>query len=129
MMIKAGRPVDATLGNLLPYLGPGDIVVDGGNSHFQDTMRRQQLPATRDVHFFGLGISGGEEGARFGPSLMPGGDRLGYDQQLQSVLEKIAAVSDAGPCVTYIGPGGAWPLRQDGPQRDLRRHAVDCGSL
>ena len=107
MMIKAGRPVDATLGNLLPYLGPGDIVVDGGNSHFQDTMRRQQLAGDKGVHFFGLGISGGEEGARYGPSLMPGGDRLVYDQQLQSVLEKIAAVSDAGPCVTYIGPGGA----------------------
>ena len=107
MMIKAGSPVDATLGSLLPGLESGDVVVDGGNSHFEDTVRRQQLAGGKGVHFFGLGISGGEEGARFGPSLMPGGDRLVYEQQLQPVLEKIAAVSDAGPCVTYIGPGGA----------------------
>ena len=107
MMIKAGSPVDATLEDLLPCLEPGDIIADGGNSHFRDTMRRQQLAGEQGVHFFGLGISGGEEGARYGPSLMPGGDRLVYAEQLQSVLEKIAAVSDAGPCVTYIGPGGA----------------------
>ncbi len=107
MMIKAGRPVDATLESLLPALESGDVVVDGGNSHFEDTVRRQKLAAGKGIHFFGLGISGGEEGARFGPSLMPGGDRLVYEQQLQPVLEKIAAVSDAGPCVTYIGPGGA----------------------
>ena len=107
MMIKSGSPVDATLENLLPRLEPGDIVVDGGNSHFRDTIRRQQLAGDKGVHFFGLGISGGEEGARHGPSLMPGGDRRVYEQQLQPVLEEIAAVSDAGPCVTYIGAGGA----------------------
>ncbi len=107
MMIKAGSPVDATLESLLPCLEPGDVVVDGGNSHFEDTERRQQLAGPKGVHFFGVGISGGEKGARFGPSLMPGGDRLVYEQQLQPALEKIAAVSDAGPCVTYIGRGGA----------------------
>ncbi len=107
MMIKAGSPVDATLESLLPCLEPGDLVVDGGNSHFEDTLRRQQLAGGKGVHFFGLGISGGEEGARYGPSLMPGGDRLAYEQKLHSMLEKIAAVSDAGPCVSYIGPGGA----------------------
>ena len=107
MMIKAGQPIDATLESLLPFLEPGDLVMDGGNSHFEDTGSRQKICDKAGVHLFGVGVSGGEEGARYGPSLMPGGDRLVYEQQLHRVLEPIAATSDAGPCVGYIGPGGA----------------------
>ncbi len=107
MMIKAGRPVDATLGQLLSCLEAGDVVVDGGNSHFEDTVARQQVSSKKGIHFFGLGVSGGEEGARHGPSLMPGGDRVAYEQHLHVVLKRIAAISDDGPCVGYIGPGGA----------------------
>lgn len=107
MMIKAGQPVDATLDQLLPYLEAGDVVLDGGNSHFEDTISRQQVCGRKGIYFFGLGVSGGEEGARHGPSLMPGGDRVVYEQHLQEVLKRIAAISDSGPCVGYIGPGGS----------------------
>lgn len=106
MMIKAGEPVDEMLASLAPVLEPGDIVIDGGNSYFKDTQRREAEYRAIGLSFFGMGVSGGEEGARFGPSLMPGGARDSYEH-LRPVLESIAAKSDSGPCVTYVGADGA----------------------
>lgn len=106
MMITAGRPVDIVMEQLAPLLDAGDIVIDGGNSAFVDTQRRERAWADLDLHFVGMGVSGGEEGARHGPSLMPGGSQHAY-QHLAPVLESIAAVSDSGPCVTHCGPDGA----------------------
>jgi 6-phosphogluconate dehydrogenase len=106
MMIKAGEPVDEMLGKLAPLLDPGDIVIDGGNSFFKDTQRRENDMRGKRLNFFGMGVSGGEEGARHGPSLMPGGSREAYEH-VRPVLEAIAAKSDSGPCVTYVGPDGA----------------------
>jgi 6-phosphogluconate dehydrogenase len=105
-MVKAGKPVDAVLDELRPHLATGDIVVDGGNSHFTDTDRRLDALAPTGIKFFGMGVSGGEEGALWGPSLMPGGDRETY-AHLEPVLTKIAAKADSGPCVTYCGTGSA----------------------
>jgi len=105
LMIKAGAPVDEMLKKLAPMLEPGDIVIDGGNSWFKDTQRRE-LEWRGKLVFFGMGVSGGEEGARYGPSLMPGGSREAYEH-LKPILESIAAKSDSGPCVTHCGPDGA----------------------
>ncbi|HEV8608072.1 MAG TPA: NADP-dependent phosphogluconate dehydrogenase [Tepidisphaeraceae bacterium] len=106
IMVKAGAPVDAVIGELRPLLQQGDIVIDGGNSLFTDTERRVQELSGTGIKFFGMGVSGGEEGALWGPSLMPGGDRDAY-QHLEPILTKIAAKSDSGPCVTYIGSKGS----------------------
>ena len=106
MMIKAGKPVDIVLEQLKPLLEPGDIVIDGGNSWFKDTQRREQDLSSAGFRFFGVGVSGGEEGARHGPSLMPGGDKEAYTH-IKPILEAIAAKTDSGPCVTYVGPNGA----------------------
>jgi 6-phosphogluconate dehydrogenase len=106
MMIKAGDPVDMTMEKLAPLLEPGDIAIDGGNSWFKDTQRREAAWKQKNLNFFGMGVSGGEEGARHGPSLMPGGARDAYEH-MKPVLEAIAAKSDSGPCVTYVGPDGA----------------------
>jgi 6-phosphogluconate dehydrogenase len=105
LMIKAGSAVDAVIEQLLPLLDKGDVIVDGGNSFYLDSNRREQYCREHDVHFVGLGVSGGEEGALHGPSLMPGGDRRGWEL-LAPMLEKIAADAD-GPCTTYIGPAGS----------------------
>jgi 6-phosphogluconate dehydrogenase len=106
MMIKAGAPVDEMLDRLMPLLGDGDVVIDGGNSWFKDTQLRAKRLLDRRLHFVGSGVSGGEEGARFGPSLMPGGTREAWDS-IRPVFEAIAARSDSGPCVTYCGTDGA----------------------
>ncbi|HWE00951.1 MAG TPA: NADP-dependent phosphogluconate dehydrogenase [Tepidisphaeraceae bacterium] len=108
IMVKAGKPVDMVIDELKPFLEPGDIVIDGGNSLFTDTERRSADLKPTGIRFFGMGVSGGEEGALWGPSLMPGGDRESYNH-LKPVLEKIAAKapSDGVPCVTYCGDGGA----------------------
>ena len=102
LMVKAGEPVDAVLAELRPHLEGGDIVIDGGNSHFPDTDRRLAALAPTGLRFVGMGVSGGEEGALWGPSLMPGGDRTVWEH-LEPILTKIAAKTDTGPCVTYIG--------------------------
>ena len=106
MMIKAGEPVDSMIAQLAPLLEPGDILIDGGNSWFKDTQRREKEMSRKGHRFFGMGVSGGEEGARHGPSLMPGGEREAY-RELEPILTAIAAKSDSGPCVTYVGPDGA----------------------
>ena len=106
LLVAAGDPVDAVIRELLPLLSPGDLVIDGGNSHFTDTDRRGRFLAGKQLHFMGLGISGGEAGARHGPSLMPGGSREAYDR-VAPMLEAVAARVDGEPCVTYLGPGSA----------------------
>ena len=105
LLVKAGEVVDKTIAGLLPFLEKGDMVVDAGNEFFKNTERRGAELAPKGIRFFGMGVSGGEEGARHGPSMMPGGDRAGYDD-MAPILTKIAAQVD-GPCVTYCGPGGA----------------------
>jgi 6-phosphogluconate dehydrogenase len=106
IMVKAGAPVDAVINQLKPFLEPGDMIIDGGNSYYPDTERRTQELESAGLGFVGMGVSGGEEGALNGPSLMPGGTQQAY-AELQPILTKIAAQVDDGPCVTYIGPGGA----------------------
>lgn len=102
MLVPAGKPVDDVIENLLPHLEENDIVIDGGNSHFTDTIRRLDYLQNKGIHFFGMGVSGGEMGARLGPSMMPGGDKNAW-QYLQPVLEAIAAKADDQPCVAYMG--------------------------
>ncbi|QKZ13477.1 NADP-dependent phosphogluconate dehydrogenase [Spirosoma sp. KUDC1026] len=106
MLVPAGKPVDDVIDTLTPLLEPGDIIIDGGNSHFTDTVVRDKNLDQKGFHFFGMGISGGEEGARKGPSMMPGGDKEAY-QSMKPIFEAIAAKVDGTPCVTYIGPGAA----------------------
>ncbi|UCF68812.1 MAG: NADP-dependent phosphogluconate dehydrogenase, partial [Acidobacteriota bacterium] len=106
LMVPAGAPVDRVLEQLVPLLEPGDLVIDGGNSYFKDTMRREAELAAQRVFFLGVGVSGGEEGARRGPSLMPGGAKQAYTL-VAPVFESIAARSDAGPCVAWLGTNGA----------------------
>ncbi len=106
MMIKAGAPVDEMLTKLMPLLDEGDVVIDGGNSWFKDTQVRAARLIEQKLHFVGSGVSGGEDGARFGPSLMPGGTRESWES-IREIFEAIAAKSDSGACVTYCGPDGA----------------------
>lgn len=106
LMVTAGSAVDAVIASVVPYLEVGDILIDGGNSHFRDTERRAQQLAQDGIRFLGVGISGGEEGALWGPSLMPGGDRQAYDH-VEALFKAIAARAGGEPCVTYIGPGGS----------------------
>jgi 6-phosphogluconate dehydrogenase len=106
LMVKAGAPVDVVIEQLLPLLDAGDIVIDGGNSLYTDTERRSQALAARGFRFVGAGVSGGEEGARKGPSIMPGGPASTW-QVLKPIFEAIAAKVDGAPCVTHIGEGGA----------------------
>lgn len=106
LLVKAGSPVDAVIEELAPFLEPGDILIDGGNSLFTDTERRSREVADKGFHFVGMGVSGGEEGALWGPSLMPGGPKEAY-AELEPMLTAIAAKSESGPCVSHIGPGGS----------------------
>ncbi|MDV3347932.1 NADP-dependent phosphogluconate dehydrogenase [Leptolyngbyaceae cyanobacterium CCMR0082] len=106
LMVKAGKPVDAVIEQLMPLLDPDDMIIDGGNSLYEDTERRVKTLEAAGFRFIGMGVSGGEEGALNGPSLMPGGTRAAYES-IESIVRKIAAQVDDGPCVTYIGPGGA----------------------
>jgi 6-phosphogluconate dehydrogenase len=106
VMVKAGGPVDAVIGQLKPLLEAGDMIIDGGNSLYEDTERRVKDLEPTGLGFIGMGVSGGEEGALNGPSLMPGGTRAAYGE-IEHIVTKIAAQVDDGPCVTYIGPGGA----------------------
>ena len=102
LLVPAGVIVDTVLKELTPLLQKGDIIIDGGNSHFTDTERRYRLNQSAGFHFIGMGVSGGEEGARFGPSLMPGGNKESFET-IRPILESIAASTDDGPCVSYMG--------------------------
>ena len=148
MMVKAGSPVDSVIGQLAPLLEKGDVIIDGGNSLFTDTQRRERELQSTGIHFVGIGVSGGEEGALNGPSLMPGGSRESWDI-IAPIFRKIAAQVDGEPCCRYMGPdgaghfGGAPVLRrpdhttsdqgQDGDDRPDTHgtpdHAVACGAV
>jgi 6-phosphogluconate dehydrogenase len=106
LLVPAGAIVDSVIAELSPLLDKGDMIIDSGNSHYTDTTRRALALKEQDLHFFGMGISGGEEGARFGPSMMPGGDKKAYSA-MKEVLESISAKVNGDPCVTYIGPGAS----------------------
>ena len=104
MLVPAGKVVDQVIRDLLPHLSPGDVVIDGGNSFFEDTDLRAKALAEHGIDYLGVGISGGEEGARHGPSIMPGGPALAYER-VQPILEAAAAKFGDEPCVAYLGPG------------------------
>jgi 6-phosphogluconate dehydrogenase len=106
-MVQAGAATDAVIGEISPHLDAGDILIDGGNANFRDTQRRHDALAQRGINFLGTGVSGGEEGALNGPSIMPGGDREPYDQSVKPIFEAIAAQVDHTPCCTYVGADGA----------------------
>ncbi|WP_316784676.1 NADP-dependent phosphogluconate dehydrogenase [Pedobacter frigiditerrae] len=106
LLVPAGAIVDSVISELQPLLTKGDIIIDSGNSYFTDTSRRSIELAEKGIHFFGMGISGGEEGARFGPSMMPGGDKQAY-AVVKDMLEAVSAKANGDPCVTYIGPGAS----------------------
>ncbi|MFQ5709995.1 MAG: NADP-dependent phosphogluconate dehydrogenase [bacterium] len=108
ILVPAGKPVDGVIQELLPLLEKGDLVIDGGNSFFKDTERRAAELESRGLHFFGMGVSGGEEGALWGPSLMPGGSQSAY-KEVEPIMTAVAAKAeeDGEPCVTYLGPGGS----------------------
>jgi 6-phosphogluconate dehydrogenase len=106
MLVPAGKPVDDVLGDLIPLLDKDDIVIDGGNSHYTDTERRLKFMAEKGFHFMGVGVSGGEQGARTGPSIMPGGDKDAYDK-VAPVLTAVSAKVNGDPCVDYLGTGAA----------------------
>ena len=106
IMVKAGEATDAVVEELVPLLDEGDIVVDAGNAHFEDTLRRQQALQEKDLHFVGMGVSGGEVGALEGPSIMVGGSEHAYER-LGPIVEDIAAQVDGTPCATHVGPDGA----------------------
>ncbi|ARV43592.1 phosphogluconate dehydrogenase (NADP(+)-dependent, decarboxylating) [Bacillus subtilis] len=106
LMVKAGTATDATIQSLLPHLEKDDILIDGGNTYYKDTQRRNKELAESGIHFIGTGVSGGEEGALKGPSIMPGGQKEAHEL-VKPILEAISAKVDGEPCTTYIGPDGA----------------------
>jgi 6-phosphogluconate dehydrogenase len=106
LLVPAGKIVDSVIEELQPLLDKGDMIIDSGNSHFTDTSRRAIELGEKGIHFFGMGISGGEEGARFGPSMMPGGDKTAY-HAVKPILEAVSAKVNGDPCVAYIGPGAS----------------------
>ena len=106
LLVPAGKPVDAVIDNLIPHLEKGDIMIDGGNSHYVDTVRRVKYLADQEFHFMGMGVSGGEEGARKGPSIMPGGDLEAF-KVVQPILEAVAAKVNGEACTAYMGKDAA----------------------
>ena len=106
MLVPAGPPVDSVIDDLLAHLRPGDLIIDAGNSYFKDTDVRARNLKAKGLQFLGVGVSGGEEGARHGPSIMPGGPKEAYER-VRPVLEAVAARVNGDPCVTWLGPGSA----------------------
>ena len=106
-MVQAGPATDAVIDEITPHLDRGDVVIDGGNANYRDTQRRHAKLGDQGIHFLGVGVSGGEEGALKGPSIMPGGDREPYDESVKPIFEAIAANVDGTPCCTYVGADGA----------------------
>ena len=106
MLVPAGAPVDSVIKDLLPHLDKGDLIIDAGNSYFKDTDLRARNLAAKGIQFLGVGVSGGEEGARHGPSIMPGGPKEAYER-VRPIFEAVAAKVNGDPCVTWLGPGSA----------------------
>lgn len=106
ILVQAGKAVDETIEQLVEHMDTGDAIIDGGNEWYPNSVRRAEALSSKGIHFMGMGISGGEEGARNGPSLMPGGPRVAFDM-IEDILTKCAAQVDDGPCTTYIGPIGS----------------------
>ena len=106
LLVPAGNPVDAVIDSLLPLLEKGDLIIDGGNSFFADTNRRETYLSAKGIHFMGIGVSGGSNGARFGPSIMPGGDASAYEL-VRPILEAVSAKVNGDPCVAYLGAGSS----------------------
>ena len=106
MLVPAGAPVDSVIKDLLPHLDKGDLIIDAGNSYFKDTDVRARNLTAKGIQFLGVGVSGGEEGARHGPSIMPGGPKEAYER-VRPVFEAAAAKVNGDPCVTWLGPGSA----------------------
>lgn len=106
LLVMAGKPVDDFINTLLPFVEEGDIIIDGGNSHFPDTNRRTRALAEKGIRFVGTGVSGGEEGARYGPSLMPGGNEEAWPH-IKDIFQAVAAKSDGEPCCDWVGDEGA----------------------
>src|ERR1035437_5018541 len=106
MLVPAGPPVDSVIADLLPHLEKGDLIIDAGNSYFKDTNLRARTLTAKGIQFLGVGVSGGEEGARHGASIMPGGPAEAYER-VRPVLEAVAARVNGEPCVAYHGPGSA----------------------
>ncbi|WP_031427263.1 NADP-dependent phosphogluconate dehydrogenase [Flavimarina sp. Hel_I_48] len=106
LLVPAGKIVDTVIDGLLPHLDKGDLIIDGGNSYFEDTDRREAELKEKGIHFFGAGVSGGAEGARKGPSIMPGGDKEAY-QHVKPIFEAVSAKYEGDPCVAYLGPKSA----------------------
>ena len=140
VMVKAGAPVDAVIDELIPLLDAGDVIIDGGNTFFPETQRRERALREKGISFVGMGVSGGEEGARFGPSLMPGGAESAWEA-IGPMFEAISAKTDSGPCVTHVGPDGAGhfvkmvhngieygDMQLIAEAYDLLRHAVGLSS-
>eukprot|EP00884_Botryococcus_braunii_P014026 jgi/Botrbrau1/22624/Bobra.176_1s0052.1 len=124
ILVKAGAPVDATIKGLIEYMEPGDIIIDGGNEWYENTERRAKEVEAKGILYLGMGVSGGEEGARNGPSLMPGGSKEAF-QAIEPIVSKVAAQVDDGPCNHVHWARGRRQLCQDGPQRHrVRRHAA-----
>jgi 6-phosphogluconate dehydrogenase len=106
-LVQAGPATDAVIDDIAPHLDRGDVLIDGGNANFRDTQRRHAKLGQQGIHFLGVGVSGGEEGALNGPSIMPGGDQAPYDESVKAIFEAIAAQVDGTPCCTYVGADGA----------------------
>ena len=106
ILVKAGAPVDATIEGLSQHMEPGDIIIDGGNEWYENTERRAKALEEKGLLYMGMGVSGGEEGARNGPSMMPGGAKAAFDV-IEPIITKVCAQTDSGPCTTYVGPGGS----------------------
>jgi 6-phosphogluconate dehydrogenase len=106
LLVMAGKPVDDFIESLLPFLEKGDIIIDGGNSHFPDSNRRTQYLTSKGINFVGSGVSGGEEGARYGPSLMPGGNEDAWPH-IKDIFQSISAKSDGEACCDWVGDEGA----------------------
>ena len=129
-MVQAGAATDAVIDEIVPHLDPGDILIDGGNANFRDTQRRHQAISAHGVHFLGSGVSGGEEGALNGPSIMPGGDRAPYEESVEADLRGDRRAGRRHSVLHLRRPGRRRSLREDGAQRDrVRRHAADRREL
>jgi 6-phosphogluconate dehydrogenase len=131
MLVPAGKAVDSVIDELLPLLDEGDLIIDGGNSHFTDTNRHYQELEEKNIHFLGVGISGGEEGARRGPSIMPGGSQEAYSR-VQPMFEAAAAHVQEEPCVTWLGPGSAGhyvKMVHNGIEYGLMQLIAECYDL